>query len=258
MVDNATFDLDGGPLTLAGELGFALRAAEPGESDDPRDWAEARPMVLDVEGDVQRVEGAGVRAEYDPGLTQTAAAVSLVAVLGGLMAWFWPALKFAIAPLYTRIPTDAVLMHGARENIYRLIREEPGIHAHEVADRLQLGWGTTVYHLKLLERNHLIVSRHEGRYKRFFITGDQHLQHQDAVALLRNATSRSIAGAVAAQPGLIQKQVCQALGLSPSLASWHLQRLEGAGVVKAERQGRVVRYEPGPAWQALQVMAVGP
>lgn len=273
-----THDIEGGRLVLEGALQFTLRAAEaakqsgtPGAPEAPQtpgDQSADGAMLLDMGGDITAASAgpAPQQDEFPTAMATTAAAVSVFAALAGALAYFWPTLKFLVAPLYTRIAPDAVLAHGARENIYRLIKDEPGIHAHEVASRLSLGWGTTVYHLKLLEKNSLVVSRHEGRYKRFFVTGDQRLQHQGAVALLRNPTSRSIAGVVAAQPGLIQKQVCEALGLSPSLASWHLQRLEAAGVVRAERVGRSVRYAPGLAWHELQLLdaprappaAVGP
>ncbi|HEV8361018.1 MAG TPA: winged helix-turn-helix transcriptional regulator [Candidatus Thermoplasmatota archaeon] len=244
-----------GAALLEGPLSFALRGVE---SDDGIEDAPGDAMLLQLDEPVAATQSPWVEPPAQESVATTAAAVGGFAVVAGLLAYFWPSLKLFVAPLYTRIAPDAVLMHGARENIYRLIKAEPGIHAHEVASRLTLGWGTTVYHLKLLERNGLVVARHEGRYKRFFVTGDLHLQHQEAVAMLRNATSRAIATTVASRPGLIQKEVCEALGLSPSLASWHLQRLETAGVVRSERMGRSVRYAPGPAWVELQALAPAP
>lgn len=195
--------------------------------------------------------------EPPPGqdLLAGAAGVAGVLALGaGLAALFWPALKVALAPLYSRISKDAVLLHGSRENIYRLVKENPGIHAHEVAERLDLAWGTAIHHLKLLEQNGLLTSYRDGRYKRFFLVGDQRLAQKEAVALLRNDTARRIVEAVVGRPGLIQKDVCEALGVSSSLATWHLQRLAEAGLVLAHRRGRVVHYEPGPAWGALRDM----
>lgn len=250
-VADEAFTFDREATALTGKLAFD--AAPLGEDAHGREAKEGA-LRLRGQGEVSSIQGAGPfqPQEQQSTVTTAAAVVSAAAIAAGIAAWFWPALKWLVAPLYTRIPKDTLLMHDARERIFKLIREEPGIHAHEVAARLDLGWGTAVYHLKLLERNGLVVSRHEGRYKRFFVTGDQRIQVKDAVALLRNPTSRSIAAQVARQPGLIQKQVCEALGLSPSLASWHLQRLEAAQVVRAERLGRAVRYIPGQAWTELQ------
>jgi DNA-binding transcriptional ArsR family regulator len=179
----------------------------------------------------------------------------VASIAAGALAYFWPTLKYAltpIAPLYTRIPRDAVLAHETREHIYRLVRENPGIHAQEVAQRLDLGWGTAVHHLKLLEDHGLLQSHRDGRYKRFFLVGDERLAYRDAVALLRNSTCLRIALQVGERPGLIQKDVCEALGVSSSLATFHLKRLAEAGIVLAHRRGRVVQYEPGPAWSALR------
>lgn len=147
------------------------------------------------------------------------------------------------------------LLHPTRQDIYKLVREEPGIHAQAIGLRLGLGWGTTTYHLRQLERHGLLVARRQGRYKHFFANGDRSIQHKDAVGLLRNPTARAIAGAIGAQPNVVQKDLCLSLGISPSLASWHLRRLQEAGVVRAERVGRFVRYCPSASWSEIQAVA---
>jgi DNA-binding transcriptional ArsR family regulator len=186
-------------------------------------------------------------------LAGTALAAGSVAALAGLGAFAWPRLKpLLAAPLFTRIERDEVLANETRARMHALITGEPGIHGHAIADHLQLGWSTTVYHLRVLERSGLLRSRQEGRYKCYFVTGDERLHHTAAVVLLRQPTSRAIMDTVAARPGLIQKEVCGVLGVSSALASWHLQRLERAGLVRSERQGRSVAYTPGPAWDAVQ------
>lgn len=234
---------------LAVGLGLVVLAAPamawPFAEGDPRHEAAPHAATKDFDG-----------ASIAPGRPEPVGEVVAVAgglvLAAGLAALFWPALKVAVAPLYSRISKDAVLAHGSRENIYRLVQEHPGIHAHEVAERLDLAWGTAIHHLRLLEQNGLLTAYRDGRYKRFFVVGDQRLQQKEAVGLLRNDTARRIVQAVAERPGLIQKDVCDALGVSSSLATWHLQRLAEAGLVIAQRRGRVVHYEPGPAWRALR------
>ncbi|HVL48178.1 MAG TPA: ArsR family transcriptional regulator [Candidatus Thermoplasmatota archaeon] len=215
-------------------------------------------------GDAGTLEAADtVPHGGEPGSPMVGLAASAAAA-GGLfaLAFYWPFVRHAlgspiVAALYTRIGRDEVLEHGKREEIYELIRANPGIHAHDVSAKAGIGWGTTVYHLKLLEDNRLVVSRRLGRYKRFYLNAGHITQNKDAYAVLRNETGAALARAVRASPGVIQKDLCAALGVQPSLVSWHMDKLEGAGLVKKVKEGRIVRYYAGPAWEGLELPVEG-
>jgi DNA-binding transcriptional ArsR family regulator len=185
-----------------------------------------------------------------------AAGAGAAALLAGLV-YFWPRLRFAgtllFLPLYTRIERTAVLDHEKRDEIYELIRASPGIHAHEIGERANIGWGTTVYHLKLLENHSLVVSKKSGRYKRFFVNTGEYTKKKDVYGALRNDTAKAVADFVVNHPGCNQKELCAALGIQPSLASWHVEKLESVELVKRVKDGRMVRYFAGPAWSDLNV-----
>lgn len=196
--------------------------------------------------------------ERDP--LQLVAAGAAGAVGAGLLAslvYFWPRLKLfttlLFLPLYSRIERTAVLEHEKRDEIYELIRATPGIHAHEIGERARIGWGTAVYHLKLLENHALVVSKKSGRYKRFFVNTGEYTKKKDVYGALRNETARSVADYIVNHPGCSQKDLCAALGIQPSLASWHVEKLEGVELVKRVKDGRMVRYFAGPAWENLNV-----
>jgi DNA-binding transcriptional ArsR family regulator len=173
------------------------------------------------------------------------------------LAYFWPRLKFAwmvaFLPMYTRIERDAVLEHDKRDELYELIRGAPGIHAHEIGEKAHIGWGTTVYHLKLLENHGLIVSKKTGRYKRFFVNTGEYTKKKDLYGALRNETAKAVADHIVNHPGTTQKEMCAALSIQPSLASWHVEKLESVELVKRVKDGRMVRYFAGPAWSELNV-----
>jgi predicted transcriptional regulator len=251
--------------SAARDLADALPDALPEELRDAAEAVLARvpgptPMTSGDEHEAMaaaapHADGLGWQWDGPPaptganGLASTAAGVSAVALLAGALAYYWPTMKYGFAALYTRIPRDAVLAHETRERIYKLVRDQPGIHVYEVCDRLGLGWGTAVHHLKILQDQGMLTSHRDGRYRRFFLVGDDRISYREAVGVLRHPTSRRIAQVVASRPGLIQKDVCAALGLSTSLVAWHLGRLKAAGVVSAERRGRTIEYRPGPAWE---------
>lgn len=185
-------------------------------------------------------------------VTAGAAIVGLAAVAAAV--WYWPSLRWLatlpLLPLYSRIQRGEIMEHETRERIYGLVKDNPGIHAHEIASRANVGWGTAVYHLKMLEDHRLVVSERQGRYKRFFLAAG-FTGTKDAIGAMRNPTTASVAEFIARNPGCIQREVCVALGLSPSLVSWHIDKLEQADLVKKLREGRTVKYFAGPMWNAV-------
>lgn len=253
VVDDDTETKDGEDVQLAGPLHLKLDKIEGGAT--PRlTYTIVDGLQLDGVADPPR------DAPLPPGaLAAAGAAGAGGAGLLIALAWFWPRLKYALTlallPMYTRIERDAVLEHEKRDELYELIRQAPGIHAHEIGEKAHIGWGTTVYHLKLLENHGLIVSKKSGRYKRFFVNTGEYTKKKDVYGALRNETAKAVADYIVNHPGTTQKEMCAALGIQPSLASWHVEKLEGVDLVKRVKDGRMVRYYAGPAWEQLSTSA---
>lgn len=165
--------------------------------------------------------------------------------LASIWSHLGSAAPMALVPLYTRIGKPDILLHGTRGRLYTTIGEEPGIHAHELARRLGIGWGTAMYHLRLLEETHLVTCQRAGRYKRFFRNSGGFTGRKEAVCALRNATTALLWRFVLDHPGCTQKDASLVLGMNPSLVSWHATRLEAARLIARRRDGRNVRYRPG-------------
>lgn len=280
------FELDGdahGVLTSTGKLASYKPVMSIAEEGGGVAWKPALPdgsagdlqeRTGDLRLDVTRVRGdlgqitftlaplhAAPQPPNDgpldhPAVVGTAAAVTLAATAVALAYW-WPQFKYALTalalPMYTRIAKDEVLSHGTRDYIYDLIRESPGIHAHEISSRANIGWGTAVYHLKLLESHRMVVGKRDGRYKRFFVNDGRLSSKKEAYGILRNETASQVAQYILNNPGCNQKDLCAALGLQPSLANWHTGKLEEAQLVKKIKEGRMVRYFAGPAWSEMQL-----
>lgn len=174
------------------------------------------------------------------------------AAVVGAVAYYWPRMTYGLAivglPMYSRIQKSELLDHEVRETLYQVIQTEPGIHAHALSEKAEIGWGTTVYHLRLMERNRLITSERKGRYRRFFPAAGFLAKKREVLSVLQNDTTNAIARLVLKKPGLNQKAVCEELDISPSLANWHMNRLLEAELVRRERRGRTVHYYPGEAW----------
>lgn len=164
-------------------------------------------------------------------------------------------LPFA-SPLFTRFERDTVLGHPRREQLYAKILEEPGISLQDLGEATGLSRTAVVHHLRLLEQQHLVISRRVGRSRHYYENGGRYGHDQkEAYAILRNDRSKAVADFIKAHPGTMQKSLCEALAIPPSIAHWHVRRLQEGGLVQSIRQGRAVAYFPGAA---LSMVSGGP
>ncbi len=170
-----------------------------------------------------------------------------LAVLGAaaLAAARWRYLgPWLLAPLYSRIKRDDLLENEVRAKLHELITEEPGLSLQELCEGCGAGWGNTVYHLQRLEQAGFVKSKKQGHHRRFYKVGEVDQRDVEALGMLRNETPQKIAQFVVERPGCIQKDVCEALDISPSLAHKYLKRLEEQQLVSAEREWRSKHYTP--------------
>lgn len=248
--DEGTLEYEGADVSLDGPLSLTL--VKVVEGDELR-------LGVSIHDGLALMDVAPPEEEKDDATQLLAAGVAGAGGAGLLigLVYFWPRLKFGLTalflPLYSRIERTSVLDHEKRDEIYELIRATPGIHAHEIGEKTRIGWGTTVYHLKLLESHSLVVSKKSGRYKRFFVNTGEYTKKKDVYGALRNDTAKAVAEFIVNHPGTNQKEMCAALGIQPSLASWHVEKLEGVELVKRVKDGRQVRYFAGPAWSEMNV-----
>lgn len=185
-----------------------------------------------------------------------AGSAGTAAAAGG--AWYtgaWRYLKTAplLAPLYSRISRDELLEHPKRAAIYEAIEDEPGIHLSELSRELDLSWGTLLHHLRKLEKADLVTSDEAQGKRCFFLPGQVSSEERSILPALENEKARRIAEFYLDNPGASQSEAAEDLGYSPALISWHLSKLEDAGVVERERVGR--RQRVGVTQEAQAVVA---
>lgn len=94
-------------------------------------------------------------------------AILVAAVLAGILAGGPKALA-ALFGGYARIRREEVLDLGTRRKVLDLVAGQPGIHFRDLLRVSGLGSGALYYHLAVLEREGILISRREGMYRRFF------------------------------------------------------------------------------------------
>ncbi len=130
-----------------------------------------------------------------------------------------------------------------RRRIYEQIRKSPGIHFRELERRLELVVGNLQYHLQYLEKKNLIRASNDEDYVRYFVK-DRSLNENERkiLSLLRRSGCRHILIQLLNNSDLNNKELSQAVGLSPSTISWNLNKLVEAGIIERKKTGRITNF----------------
>lgn len=222
-----------GPLAPA-DAPSTARVAAPAASVAEAPSAPAAPLAEPI-------------AAAPLALAATAAATAAAPAAGALWERFR---RFAwLALLYSRIAKERLLDHASRERLLDAVRARPGLAVADLATTTGMPRNTVTYHMRVMEREGLVSSTRNGRNRLFFAPGSlPQRANADAFATLRHETTLAMARAIGADPGVDQKALCERVGVSPSLAHWHADRLVASGLVDKRREGRFVRYYPGAAF----------
>ncbi len=142
-----------------------------------------------------------------------------------------------------------------RRRIYATIQAYPGLHVRELARQLETSVALVEYHLAILGQNGLVRVERDERYARLFAKGDAaapSARERDALGALRAKLPLQITLYLLDQEEAVQhKRICDDLGLGKSKLSFHLRKLEAAGVVRKSADGR---FEPADRARLLALL----
>lgn len=203
------------------------------------------PLPLQVEARGAAPGEPGPRFEALPSRSLLPAlAASLVVPAVAVLAWEGVRVRLLLAlwGLFSRLDETSVLDHERRARILQAVQANPGIHFGELRRLFELGNGTLAHHLRMLSRNGLVRTRHDGFRLRHYPAGGP----IDAAGWLSEA-QRRITLAVEARPGLRMRDLSASLSLSRQVVNYHVQRLVRAGHLRAERDGLRPRFFPAKA-----------
>lgn len=201
--------------------------------------ADQRHLTFEYETEASRSHPRAVSGATEFADLGLVAALSLVLSLWGGrrkvgFLLFWVALP-------VRITRPLVEGHAVRAKILELLRSQPGLGKKEISERLDLGWGTTLYHLDVLERYGFLRTVHVGRHARMVLAEPDAVAARRA-AYRRNGIIRAIEAFIEGVPGCTQGELARHLRVTQATVWWHIGRLERAGLVLRRRGGRTVHY----------------
>jgi DNA-binding MarR family transcriptional regulator len=133
-------------------------------------------------------------------------------------------------------------LQSNRDRIYQYIANNPGCHLRKISKDLDLAMGDTQYHLKTLEKTHLIKSRRIGVFRRYYPVSIYGERLESLLATLRQEVPRDIIVFLIENPGATQAELAKHQGFSPPTINWHMSRLIEIGLVSSHKEGKFLKY----------------
>ena len=135
------------------------------------------------------------------------------------------------------------LEQDSRSRIYKVIKENQGIHLREICRKLDKKMGVIQYHIHVLEKANLIDSLKEGRYRRFFIHNDNGVDTKTIMCFLQRESSRKILEyLLLSEDKTSHGELADFLGISSQAITWHMKKLEAKGIISFEKCGKQKYY----------------
>lgn len=183
-------------------------------------------------------EAAGGPPGQPLGIWLTLAGLSSLAAL-----WLWVqrAGPLGVLGLYHRVDRDDLLDNETRSAIYQAIQATPGLHFSALARELDLGRRRLEHHLALLLAGDLLVEEQAYGYRCFFLPGQVPPDTRPAASVLKARGAQAVLRALIDAGGTDLQTLADRAGVAISTASHHVDRLETAGLVGSQRDGRTRR-----------------
>ncbi len=206
---------------------------------------EATAVYTDVDGRsyVAPTAGAGVDVAAPDAMPAvltiggTAALATLVAAVAANRESTKLGLFLLFAPLYTKLKREQILDHETRGMIRGYVVANPGDHFNAIKASLGLTNGTLAYHLRVLEREKILRSKKDGKFRRFYPFEMRVSDNGEPTEI-----QRTILGLIEETPGISQKDIASFLGVTQPTVNYHIERLKELGTVRVERRGIRVFY----------------
>jgi len=135
-------------------------------------------------------------------------------------------------PLYTRLRHDKVLDHETRGMIRGYIVANPGDHYNSIKEALELPNGTLAYHIQVLQKEMIVRSVKDGKFRRFYPAEMRVPEGGEPTKI-----QRVILDLIRTNPGITARDAAGLLGLTSSTVSYHLEKLEELSRVEYRREG---------------------
>lgn len=214
----------------------------------------ARTLRANLAGEVNaiRLNGEAIEfrsADRSAGLISVLVAIAIA--LGAYLDLVAYSLVRGLLPLFSRLSQDEVLVSAVRSKIFHAASQRPGLSVRAVQRELGLGWGATIYHVRLLEKYGYLATEVRGRSIHVFGRAFPS-EHRGAAILLASFGHRSVAQLAMSRREVSIVEIAAELHVARTTARRRVRALVGEGLlayktsdsVEATRALRAITDEP--------------
>jgi DNA-binding MarR family transcriptional regulator len=124
-----------------------------------------------------------------------------------------------------------------RQDIYRYILKNPGLHFRELERKLNIPKSTLDYHINFLRKNNFISIKNDGNLKRFYIFGKVGTKDKKLLGLLRQDVPFKIIINLLVPGHCSETELSNDIKRAYSTISFHIDKLLTKEIIKpAERK----------------------
>ncbi len=145
---------------------------------------------------------------------------------------------WAVVLRYSRHDNSDPLEHDVRERIFQSIERSPGTYITELSDELTVTRSTVRYHVRILEDERLVATEQTDGKHRLYPRNST--ENPELAAALNDDASARVLRSVARMEPVDVSSLARAIDRSPGTISYHLDRLDEAGLIERERVGNAV------------------
>ena len=130
-----------------------------------------------------------------------------------------------------------------RKRIAEYVRRNPGVYFRQITRDLNLAVGQLDFHLNTLVKGEVLVKESSGGNARYFVRDRFSKEEKRIIAVLRKEIPRGIVLYLIKNPGSTPSQILDNFRFTSATLSYHMKRLEKAGILQAEQVGRERHYQ---------------
>lgn len=149
---------------------------------------------------------------------------------------------------------EDVLDLDSRKEIFEHVRDNPGVHFSEMKRDLDMETGLLQYHLRELESYDVLESESHQDRRRLFVADELDDEERTILSSLRYETTRHILLYLLREGPGRNRDVAEAVGVSPATVSWHCSQLVEDGVVETVEDGRTTLYDVAEADTTMRLL----
>ncbi len=127
---------------------------------------------------------------------------------------------------------NTILEFKRRREIYEFIFQNSGLHMRDISRKLDIPFTSLKYHLNYLEKKEFIISRDDGRYRRYYISLEIGEKEKRILNCLRKRTALHIILWFFIAVQCSQKDISRFLEKHPTTISFHLRKMIQAGIIE--------------------------